>query len=146
MDNEALIESIVVKMQPLLVIKAELPTKDEDDDIVENGNFNNQQYLFETMGLLISLIPNELSQLKLKLIDLIFQPIFNDLEKCISIPESQREPIVILQAHHSLQAIGTLVRGYDYESGLKFLPDVVAKIDNAAQVVLITLETFPVTK
>ena len=80
MDNEALIESIVVKMQPLLVIKAELPTKDEDDDIVENGNFNNQQYLFETMGLLISLIPNELSQLKLKLIDLIFQPIFNDLE------------------------------------------------------------------
>ena len=72
------------------------------------------------MGLLISLIPNELSQLKLKLIDLIFQPIFNDLEKCISIPESQREPIVILQAHHSLQAIGTLVRGYDYESGLKF--------------------------
>ena len=51
LDNEALIESIVVKMQPLLVIKAELPTKDEDDDIVENGNFNNQQYLFETMGL-----------------------------------------------------------------------------------------------
>ncbi|KHC47027.1 exportin-T [Candida albicans P75010] len=142
LDNEALIESIVVKMQPLLVIKAELPTKDEDDDIVENGNFNNQQYLFETMGLLISLIPNELSQLKSKLIDLIFQPIFNDLEKCISIPESQREPIVILQAHHSLQAIGTLVRGYDYESGLKFLPDVVAKIDNAAQVVLITLENF----
>ena len=43
-------------------------------------------------------------------------------------PESQREPIVILQAHHSLQAIGTLVRGYDYESGLKFLPDVVVKL------------------
>ncbi|RCK65484.1 Exportin-T [Candida viswanathii] len=143
LSNEALIESIVVKLQPLLVVKAELPTRDEDDDVVENGNFNNQQYLFETMGLLISLIPDEMSLLKLKLIDLIFQPLFNDLERCISIAEPQRDPLVVLQAHHSLMAIGTVVRGYDYENGLKFSPEVVDKINNAAQVVLITLENFP---
>ncbi|EDK47395.1 conserved hypothetical protein [Lodderomyces elongisporus NRRL YB-4239] len=140
MDNEALIEDIVLKMQPLLVIKAELPTRDEDDDVVENGNFNNQQYLFETMGLLISLIPNEYVSLKVKLVQAMFQPIFNDLEKCISI--ANKEPIIVLQAHHSLMALGTIVRGYDYETNLKFPPEVVEKVDNAAQVVLITLENF----
>ncbi|KAI5960803.1 LOS1 [Candida pseudojiufengensis] len=139
MDNEQLIEQIVIKLQPLLVIKAELPTRDEDDDVVENGNFSNQQYLFETMGLLVSLIPNDLSVLKVKLIDALFQPIFNDLEKCISM---DKEPIVVLQAHHSLMALGTIARGYDYESNLKFTPEVVEKVDNAAQVVSITLENF----
>lgn len=143
LNNEALIESIVVKLQPLLVVKAELPTRDEDDDVVDNGNFNNQQYLFETMGLLISLIPEEMAELKLKLIDLIFQPLFSDLEKCISISEPQRDALVVLQAHHSLMALGTVVRGYDYENGLKFSVEVVDKINNAAQVVLITLENFP---
>ncbi|KAI3405087.2 LOS1 [Candida oxycetoniae] len=141
MDSESLIEQIIVKLQPLLIIKAELPTRDEDDDIVENGNFNNQQYLFETMGLLISLIPNELSSLKVKLMGAIFQPIFNDLEKCISIAD--KEPIIVLQAHHSLMALGTIVRGYDYETNLKFSLEIVEKVDNAAQVVLITLENFP---
>ncbi|KAL6450446.1 LOS1 Exportin-T [Candida maltosa Xu316] len=140
-DNEPLIESMVVKLQPLLIIKAELPNTDELYESADD-NFNNQQYLFETMGLLISLIPNELSILKSKLIDLIFQPIFNDLEKCISMNNNNTDPLILLQAHHSLMALGTIVRGYDYELGLKIPNEVVEKIDNAAQVVLITLENF----
>ncbi|KAI5970796.1 LOS1 [Candida margitis] len=140
LNNEQLIEQIVLKLRPLLVIKAELPTRDEDDDVVENGNFNNQQYLFETIGLIISLVPHEYTSLKVKLIDSVFQPIFSDLEKCISIQD--KEPIIVLQAHHSLMALGTIVRGYDYESNLKYPPEVVEKVNNAAQVVLITLENF----
>ncbi|CAK9442068.1 uncharacterized protein LODBEIA_P58390 [Lodderomyces beijingensis] len=148
MDDEGLIEQIVVKLQPLLIIKAELPTctePDDDDegggvDVVENGNFNNQQYLFETIGLLISLIPNSLAPLKNKLLLAVFSPIFSDLEKCISIED--KEPIIVLQAHHSLMALGTIVRGYDYEANLKFSPETVELVDNAAQVVLITLENF----
>ena len=140
LDNEQLIEQVVMKLKPLLVIKAELPTRDEDDDVVENGNFNNQQYLFETIGLIISLVPQEYTPVKVKLIETVFQPIFNDLEKCISIQD--KELIIVLQAHHLLMALGTIVRGYDYEANLKFPPEVVEKVNNAAQVVLITLENF----
>jgi len=140
LDNEQLIEQIVMKLKPLLVIKAELPTRDEDDDVVENGNFNNQQYLFETIGLIISLVPHEYTPVKVKLVESVFQPIFSDLEKCISIQD--KEPIIVLQAHHLLMALGTIVRGYDYESNLKFPPEIVEKVNNAAQVVLITLENF----
>ncbi|KAG7663317.1 LOS1 [[Candida] subhashii] len=144
--NESLVEEMIVKLQPLLVIKAELPTRDEDDDVVENGNFNNQQYLFETIGLLISLLSDQSSApVKSKLLDIIFQPLFNDLENCISIPEQQREnqPVIALQAHHSLMAIGTVVRGYDYEFNMKYPPQIIEKVNQAARVVLITLENFP---
>lgn len=72
LDNEQLIEQIVMKLKPLLVIKAELPTRDEDDDVVENGNFNNQQYLFETIGLIISLVPHEYTPVKVKLVESVF--------------------------------------------------------------------------
>ncbi|CAI5760373.1 unnamed protein product [Candida verbasci] len=144
LNNEVLIENIITNLQPLLIIKAELPTKDEDDDVVQNGNFSNQQYLFETIGLLISLIPENLSSLKSKLIDIIFQPIFYDLEQCITMHnnKSEQQPLIILQAHHSLMALGTIARGYDYEQGLKFSPNIIEKVNNAAQVVLITLENF----
>ncbi|RLV92762.1 Exportin-T [Spathaspora sp. JA1] len=141
--NEELLERIIIKIQPLLVIKAELPHTDEDNDVVENGNFNNQQYLFETMGLLISLMQDE--SLKVKLVDLIFQPLFSDLENCIRIQSSSttpNDPLVTLQAHHSLMAIGTIVRGYDYEYNMKYSQEIIDKVNNAAQVVLITLENF----
>ncbi|EGW30186.1 uncharacterized protein SPAPADRAFT_53011 [Spathaspora passalidarum NRRL Y-27907] len=139
--SEELLEKIIIKIQPLLVIKAELPHTDEDNDVVENGNFNNQQYLFETMGLLISLMQDE--SLKVKLIDLIFQPLFSDLENCIGIQSTRPDdPLVTLQAHHSLMAIGTIVRGYDYEYNMKYANEIIDKINNAARVVLITLENF----
>jgi len=145
LSNTVFVETLVVKLQPLLTIKAELPTKDEDDDIVENGNFNNQLYLFESSGLLISLMNDASVQMKLKLIDLTFQPLFNDLEKCIGSSQQAKveQPLVALQAHHSLMAIGTFSRGYDHDYQNKYSQEIIGKINNAAQVVLITLENFP---
>lgn len=134
--NDEFLNGFLVKLAPLLVINAELPTKDEDDDLVENGNFNNQLYLFESVGFLIS---NNLNNaLNLKLIDLIFQPLFNNLETCISRDDKGVNPLIPLQAHHSLMAIGTIVRGFEGA----YLEEFVRKIDNASQVVLITLENF----
>lgn len=145
LSNEQFIESLILKLRPLLAIKAELPTKDEDDEVVENGNFNNQLYLFETIGLLIALMNSNLLPFKMKLIDLIFQPLFNDLEGCVGSSEQEKlnQPVIALQAHHSLMAIGTIVRGFDYEFQSKYNNELITKINNAAQVVLITLENFP---
>lgn len=143
-NNSSFIENTLIKVQPILEVKAILPIKDEDDDIVESGNFNNQLYLFESIGLLISLLETSQGQdLKLKFIDIIFQPLFNGLEKCIT--ESQAgnsTPLVTLQAHHLLMAIGTFARGYDYDYNNKYSLDIVSKINNAATIVLVTLENF----
>lgn len=143
--NEFLLESLLIKLQPLLVIKAELPTRDDDDDLIENGNFNNQLYLFETLGMLVTL--TEKPEVAAKSVDILFQPLFNGLEACISREDKSVNPLIPLQAHHTLMAISTIVKGLDTQApgksdGLKSNEELVVKIGNAAQVVLITLENF----
>ncbi|KAG2734726.1 hypothetical protein G9P44_002732 [Scheffersomyces stipitis] len=145
LNNTAFVENVVIKLQPLLVIKAELPTTDEDDDVVENGNFSSQLYLYESIGLLISLLSTDLMNHKIKFIDLVFQPLFNDLENCVSSSEQVKlnQPLISMQAHHCLMALGTFARGYDHDFQNKYSEEIRGKINNAAQVVLITLENFP---
>lgn len=143
--NEFMLESLLIKLQPLLEIKAEMPTRDDDDDLIENGNFNNQLYLFETLGMLVAL--TEKPSVAAKLVDIMFQPLFNSLEACISRDDKSVNPLIPLQAHHTLMAISTIVKGLDTQApgkldGLKSNVELVAKIGNAAQVVLITLENF----
>lgn len=142
--NDFFLENLLMKLQPLLVIKAELPTRDEDDDLVENGNFNSQLYLFEALGMLVAL--SESSATTSKSIEILFQPHFSNLETCISRNDKDVNPLVPLQAHHLLMAIATIVKGLDTPvSGkpkIKSDSEVVAKLGNAAQVVLITLENF----
>lgn len=139
------IESTLLKLLPLLEVKAVLPIKDEDNDIIEDGNFTSQLYLFETIGLLISLTPTADNTDKLKMIDMVFQPLFADLERCVSevsLSSGRPASLVTLQAHHLLMAIGTFARGYDYDYNNKYSPEIIAKVSNAATVVLYTLENF----
>lgn len=146
LTNHGFLEQLLTKVQPLLAIKAVLPAKDEDDDVVEGGNFNNQMNLFEAIGLIVSLSVADTSS-KATMVDMVFEPLFRDLERCVGANNTTVDPVQLqliqLQAHHSLMAIGTFARGYDCEpSSVKYQPEVIAKINNAAQVVLITLETF----
>lgn len=143
LHNHAFIEELVVKLQPLLAIKAVLPITDEDNDVIEGGNFNSQLYLFETVGILASLALPE--SLGLKLMDSIFSPFFADLEECVATAPNVRsqQPLIALQGHHTLMAIGTFARGFDHEGGKTYSPEVIRKISDAAQVVLIMLEQFP---
>ncbi|SGZ55489.1 CIC11C00000003148 [Sungouiella intermedia] len=143
--NEFMLENLLMKFQPLLVITAELPTRDDDDDLIENGNFNNQLYLFEALGMLVALTAK--AEVAAKSVDILFQPLFSTLEACISRDDKSVNPLIPLQAHHSLMAISTIVKGLDTQAPGKADPlknnaALVGKIGNAAQVVLITLENF----
>ncbi|KAK6465959.1 armadillo-type protein [Scheffersomyces coipomensis] len=140
-NSVAFVENIISKLRPLMVVKAELPTTDEDGNVVDNGNFNNQLNLFESIGLLIALLNNENLDQKLRFIDMVFEPLFNDLDQCIRTSDAATQPLVALQAHHSLMAIGTFAKGYDHDQ-IKVSPQVTTKISNAAEVELITLENF----
>ncbi|WPK23687.1 hypothetical protein PUMCH_000929 [Australozyma saopauloensis] len=142
--NSYFLETFIVKLQVLLVIKAELPTKNEDDVVVENGNFDNQLRLFEVVGLLVAFAEDGLDAPKF--VDILFQPLFSTLETCVSY-DNKLDPLIALQAHHLLMAMATIVKGLDTQipgksDSMKNNADLVSKIDNAAQVVLITLENF----
>lgn len=143
--NDFFLESLLVKFQPLLVIKAELPTRDEDDDVVENGNFNSQLYLFEALGILISMAASPDSTARS--IDILFNPLFSSLETCISREDKDVNPLIALQANHLLMALATVTRGLDTQApgkptAAKHDSKVVSKVGDAAQVVLITLENL----
>lgn len=140
LSNPTYIENLFVKLQPLLVVKAELPTRNEDNIVIENDNFSTQLNLFESLGLLVASSAVD-DNLKVEMIDIVFQPLFNDLEKCIASNDSNVK-LLSLQANHLLLAIGTFARGYELDSHNRFTNDVVAKVDNAAHVVLVTLEHF----
>lgn len=140
LSDPSYIESLFLKIQPSLLIKPQLPTKDKDGDIVDNSDFNNQLNLFESIGLLISQFSVSLI-VKLEMIDSVFQPLFLNLEKCIANRESNVE-IIVLEAYESLMAIGSFARGYDSEPNSKYPQEIISKFENVSQVVLITLENF----
>lgn len=142
--SDQLIESLISQMtSDILIIKAELPKKDEDSEIVENSEFDSQLYLFETTGLLISLVDNSKIALKLKLIDLLLNPIYSNLQEIIS-NSNRRDPLSILQTHHSLMAIGTIARGFEYDTSpnKKYPTEIEERFNNTAEVVLVTLENL----
>lgn len=142
--NDEIITRLITDLSlKLLVIKAELPQKDENSEVVESSSmFDNQLYLFETLGLLISLIDNSKIELKIKLLDTLLNPIFADLEKAVS--NLNKSQILILQAHHSLMAIGTIARGFEYDSSpnKKYAPEIIQRFNNTAEIVLVTLENL----
>ncbi|KAM9922362.1 hypothetical protein OXX80_011896, partial [Metschnikowia pulcherrima] len=76
--NSYFLENLIVKLQPLLVIKAVLPTRDEDDDLVEHGDFNSQLYLFEALGMLVTLTDSP--DTCATSVDVLLQPLFTNLE------------------------------------------------------------------
>ncbi|OBA21222.1 Xpo1-domain-containing protein [Metschnikowia bicuspidata var. bicuspidata NRRL YB-4993] len=143
--NSFFLENLLIKLQPLLVIKAELPTRDEDNDLVEHGNFNSQLYLFEALGMLVTLTNSP--QTCATSVDVLLQPLFGNLEACISRDDKDINPLIPLQTHHLLFAIATIVKGLDTlapgkSDSLKSNAELAIKIGNAAQVVLISLENF----
>lgn len=140
LNNGAFLNELLVKISVLLPIKAELPKKDDELDIVESSNFNNQLYLFESVGLIISIHDID-DATKLKFIDLILQPLFSDLENLLKYKDSN-DGLINLQIHHNFLAMGTFIRGYHYENKAIYSDIIADKFLNCAQVIVIILENF----
>ncbi|KAG7192589.1 pre-tRNA nuclear export protein [Scheffersomyces spartinae] len=145
-SEAAFLDELVIKLQPLLEIKPEMPEPaDSDEELELNSNFKNQLYIFESIGLIIMLSSID-NALKLKLIDLVFQPLFNTLESCIQRKDSAASPeelqLLALQVSHSLMAISIFANGCIAESVTKYSPEIVDRFNSASTVVLISLENF----
>lgn len=110
--------------------------------IEETGSFENQLYLFESVGLLITLISNQGT--KINILETVLQPLFTNLENGISsISSNQLNLNILIQVHHSLVSIGNLLKGFEnlrpeqinFEKFLNILNQI-------SQVIIITLENF----
>lgn len=130
-------QSVFTSIESLLTIEATLPA----DEAATDPAFDNQLYLFELCGLLLSS-----SSTNLSLVKKILQPIFNDVEKALKVSPT---PLVSLQIHHDLMAIGTFARGFnDYGSATPNAEETVRPLDpwvfddfnTATKVVTTTLE------
>lgn len=112
--NKNLVNEITNKISPLLHIKVTSINAQGTDD--NDTIFDNQLYIFEGIGFIITL--NNSSQeltaatantpIDYDILDQILTPLFTQLEGCITQGAS---PVVILECHHILMAIGTLARG-----------------------------------
>ena len=109
-------EAVVQSLQDLLVIKAELTGKDDEDEMSSDGDasadstFTSQLYLFEAVGCICgaSSVPVEK---QVQYVQAIMQPIFADIERNLDQARAGIE-LASLQVHHGIMALGTLARGF----------------------------------
>ncbi|CAI7620119.1 unnamed protein product [Penicillium manginii] len=147
-------QTVVEALLKLLVIKAEIPSENEDGDEMSSEDhessadavFNSQLYLFEAVGVICSThgVPAEKQVLYAQA---VLQPIFTDMEQTIAIAKNNDER-ALLQIHHDIMALGTLARGFsDWTPGTHTpaqmpAPEVSEAFSQVAEATLVALESL----
>lgn len=144
--DDFVFQELIQNLLPLLSINFELKnssnvqlSKDIDLSTIEDTTFQNQLYLFESIGLFISIIKKQ--ELRIEVLQSVFQPLFTTLGSCIN-NISNISLNLLIQVHHSLVAIGTLLKGFESLSSNEFDGKFLEIFEQISQVVLITLENF----
>lgn len=155
--NDYIIEELIKSLLPLLNLNFEILSNknkavsstdvaslhDLDLSLIEEtGSFENQLYLFESVGLLITFVSDEDS--KITIFENVLQPLFSNLESGItSITSYKLDLNVLIQAHHSLISMGNILKGFENLrsetlNNIKLLNI----FDQISQVIMITMENF----
>lgn len=146
--------NIVASMQDLLPIVVEVPElEDSDEDLlteaVKSPLFDSQLYLYETAGVLCSLLYKSPEQQSALLLSLV-KPLMDELSINLQASTKNSQDILpIVKVHHIIMALGNISKGFpDYPPSLPegyILPplDVFAQV---AQAILVCLEAMNVFK
>ena len=112
------IPSILESMSDLLAIKPDVPEREtaEEDLLVKAttmpSSFDAQLYLFETVGILISVMRNEPEQ-QLAFLQAACNPLLAEIARDIQIPTNGPDDILpILNVHHAVMALGNIAKGF----------------------------------
>lgn len=146
-------ERVIESISDLLQIRAELPSRNANDDILSeegdvssDSNFNSQLNLFESIGCISSstIIPIENQVLYIRT---IINPLFSEIEGNIDQAKSGN-PLSILQIHHVMMALGYLAHGFSAwipkNNTTHHTPPkkVTEEFGRVAEVILISLEAL----
>lgn len=145
--------SLVESIRDLLAIQVDLPTPDspEDDLLTEAiknpGLFDHQLYIFETVGILVSLLSKARDQQASILLSIV-TPLLDGLSTNLTLVKSKEDVIPIVQVHHTIMALGNIAKGFpDYPSpvpeGYSFSPlEVFRQVSHAILVALEAMNAF----
>ncbi|KAJ3766289.1 armadillo-type protein [Lentinula raphanica] len=160
-----LVPSILQSIRDLLAIEVVIPEPEEVEvdfmtDAVKSSSFDAQLYLFETLGILISLLfknPPQQNGLLLSFVKPLMDELSGALQGSTSLDfkkladgESRSEVVPIVQLHHLIMALGSIAKGFpDYPSPP--LPDdfIMPPVDvfaEIAQAILVCLENTNIIK
>lgn len=147
--------TIIDRIRDLLAITAEIPEQEEPEvdlltEAITNSTFDSQLYLFETVGILCSLIYKTPAQQSSVLLSLV-KPLMDDLSLNFQAFRSKgaADLIPIVKVHHIIMALGNIAKGFpDYPPVVHadyILPplDVFAQM---AQAILVCLEAMNIFK
>ncbi|KAI9566771.1 armadillo-type protein [Boletus coccyginus] len=146
--------NLLGNIRDLLVIQIEIPKIEspEDDPLTEAiknpGIFDSQLYIFETVGILLSLLSKAAEQQASLLLSIV-TPLLEDLSTNISVVKGDKDVMPILRIHHTIMALGNIAKGFpDYPSpvpeGYTFAPMEVFR--QVAQGILLSLEAMNTIK
>jgi hypothetical protein len=143
-------------IRDLLLIQVEIPDVEATDqpdlltEAVNNpGLFDSQLYLFETAGLLVSLLCKAREQQAPLLLSVV-KPLLDALStSLLAVTKDPREILPILEVHHIIMALGNIAKGFpDYPSppteGYVLPP--LEIFGQVAQAILVCLEAMNVFK
>ena len=110
-------ETVISSIGDLLVIKAEVPKPEDQDDMTSEESdhsadavFTSQLYLFEAVGTIASTSSTPVDKQVLYARS-VMEPLFVSMEQAM--PAAQRgDAQAVLQVHHVIMALGTLAHGF----------------------------------
>lgn len=113
-----LASSVLQSIVDLLIIQVDLPQlEDPSQDLLtealkNQGIFDSQLYLFETAGVLCSLLSRSSDQQATVLMSIV-KPLMDELSANLqTFTSGNREVLTILRIHHLIMALGNIAKGF----------------------------------
>jgi exportin-T len=133
---------------PIVVDLPELDNPEQDlvsEAIANPGLFDGQLYVYETVGILISILYRAPEQ-EHALLRSVVQPLMEDLNANLeAIRQSAGEAVPVIRAHHNVVALGNIVKGFpDYPSPVPsgYLMPPLQLFDEISRAIIISLEAM----
>ena len=146
--------NIIDGMRDLLLIDVEIPVAEDSEidplsEATKNSQFDSQLYLFETAGILTSLLCKTPTQQTAMLLSLV-KPLMDDLSVNLqAFSKGGQDLLPIVKVHHIIMALGNIAKGFpDYPTSIPeghILPPLEI-FTEVAQAILVCLEAMNVYK
>jgi exportin-T len=146
--------NILDSMRDLLVIVAEIPEPEEPEmdiltEAIRNSSFDSQLYLFESVGILCSLISKTPAEQSTVLLSLV-KPLMDDLSVSFQAfrTNGASDLVSVVKVHHIIMALGNIAKGFpDYptstpQNGITLLMEVFVEMTQAILVCLKAMNVF----
>jgi exportin-T len=146
--------TILTGIHDLLKPKIEIPELEDPEEkdllteaVEQQGGFQAQLYLFETVGVLVSLFFKDQAE-STRLLRSAVEPLLAQLQGALQMPSSGPQDVLqILTAHHIIMALGNIARGFpDYPSPVPagYILPPLDVFQQMAQAILVSLDVMNV--